>query len=233
MLLDYTLDSCDALVRSRAAVQVERLRRGGATVLIASHDESLLRQLCDEVWWLEGGALAANGDPAEVIEKYRGNIGRKLQAWGQTVSAGLSPSLRRGDGRAHLLGVETLGEGDRPSMVWASGGEAAVRVAVRFEQPVADPVVGIMIRTRIGFEVYGTNTELEKLKMGPCQAGEVRVVTFRFRCDLCPQEYTITAASHDPDGVWHDWLEDAVAFTVTDSRYTAGVANLRARASVA
>jgi lipopolysaccharide transport system ATP-binding protein len=48
------------------------------------------------------------------------------------------------------------------------------------------------------------------------------------RCDLCPQEYTLTAASHDPDGVWHDWIEDAVAFTVADSRYTAGVANLRA-----
>ena len=38
-------------------------------------------------------------------------------------------------------------------------------------------------------------------------------------------------ASHDPDGVWHDWLEDAVAFSVTDDRYTAGVANLRAHAS--
>ena len=31
--------------------------------------------------------------------------------------------------------------------------------------------------------------------------------------------------------VWHDWLEDAVAFAVTDSRYTAGVANLRAQVS--
>ena len=51
-----------------------------------------------------------------------------------------------------------------------------------------------------------------------------------FRCDLCPQDYTLTAASHDPDGVWHDWMEDALDFTVTDSRYTAGVANLRARA---
>ena len=39
----------------------------------------------------------------------------------------------------------------------------------------------------------------------------------------------MTAASHDPNGVWHDWLEDAVAFTVTDTRYTAGVANLRAK----
>jgi len=54
-------------------------------------------------------------------------------------------------------------------------------------------------------------------------------VTWKFRCDLCPGDYTITVASHDPDGLWHDWLEDAVAFAVADDRFTAGVANLRAR----
>ena len=46
-------------------------------------------------------------------------------------------------------------------MVWRSGELAVVRVRVRFRSAVADPVIGIMIRTRIGFEVYGTNTELE------------------------------------------------------------------------
>jgi lipopolysaccharide transport system ATP-binding protein len=44
--------------------------------------------------------------------------------------------------------------------------------------------------------------------------------------------YTLTAASHDPDGVWHDWLEDAVLVSVADSRHAAGVVNLRARVSV-
>jgi hypothetical protein len=73
------------------------------------------------------------------------------------------------------------------------------------------------------------NTELERVKLGPLEAGETARVTYRFRCDLCPGEYTVTAASHDPDGVWHDWMEDAVAFSVADSRYTAGVANLKAQ----
>jgi hypothetical protein len=82
---------------------------------------------------------------------------------------------------------------------------------------VSDPVVGIMIRTRIGLNVYGTNTELEKLKLGPCMAGNTLELAFAFWCELCPGEYTLTVASHDPDGVWHDWLEDAVAFTVSDS----------------
>jgi lipopolysaccharide transport system ATP-binding protein len=117
-------------------------------------------------------------------------------------------------------------------MIWQSGETVSVRVAVKFEAAVADPVVGIMIRTRVGFEVYGTNTGLEGVTLGPCEAGETLRVTFTFRCELCPQEYTLTAASHDPDGVWHDWAEDAIAFSVADSRYTAGVANLRAGVTV-
>jgi lipopolysaccharide transport system ATP-binding protein len=104
-----------------------------------------------------------------------------------------------------------------------------VRVRVRYDKPVPDPVVGIMIRTRVGMEVYGTNTELERIAVGPCSAGDVRTIRFTFACQLCQGSYTITAASHDPDGVWHDWLEDAVAFSVADTRYTAGVANLRAK----
>ncbi len=232
LLLDHAFAAHDAIVRGRAAVQIERLRRDGATVLIASHEEDLLRRLCDEVWWLRDGRLAAKGDPGEVIDQYGCHVARTLKEWGEKVSAPLDPAMRRGDGRAKVVQLETLGEGDRASMVWQSGAPAAIRVTVQFQAPVEDPVVGIMIRTRIGFEVYGTNTELEKLRLGPCAPGDVRTVTFRFSCDLCPNEYTVTAASHDPDGVWHDWLEDALAFTVVDSRYTAGVANLRAKATL-
>ena len=102
-------------------------------------------------------------------------------------------------------------------------------MTVRYSAEVADPVVGILIRTRIGLNVYGTNTQLENLHPGPLLDGDTLRVTYRFRCDLCPGDYTVTAASHDPDGVWHDWREDAVAFAVADARYTAGVANLRAQ----
>jgi len=232
LLLQHTLAQQDALARAQAAVTLERLRRAGATVLLVSHEEDLLQRLCDEVWWLDQGRLAARGDPREALDQFRRHVAQRLRAWGESTPACLSPSLRRGDGRARILALEILDQQDRPTLVWQSGEPVSVRVTVRFEQPVSDPVVGIMIRTRIGFEVYGTNTELERLKLGPCQAGDTLRLTFSFRCDLCPQEYTLTAASHDPDGVWHDWMEDAVAFSVADTRFTAGVANLRARVCV-
>jgi lipopolysaccharide transport system ATP-binding protein len=231
ILIEHTFARHDALARDRAALALESLRRAGTTVLIVSHEEDLLRRLADEVWWIADGKLAGRGDPAEILTAYRRRISAKLRASGEGSTAPVNPRMRRGDGRAEVLSIQTIGENGSPTMVWRSGELASVKVRVRFAAAVADPVVGIMIRTRIGLNVYGTNTELENLKLGPRAAGDAIEITFAFRCELCPEEYTLTVASHDPDGVWHDWLEDAVAFAVSDTRYTAGVANLRATVS--
>lgn len=228
VLIEHTFARQDAATRERAAIALDGLARAGATILLVSHEEDLLRRLCDEIWWLREGKLAGRGDPEETLAAYRKYVAEKLRAWGATSASPISPRMRRGDGRAEVLRVETIGENGQPTMVWRSGELAQVRVTVRFRYAVADPVIGMMIRTRIGLNVYGTNTELERLKLGPCAAGDTLQISFAFRCELCPEEYTLTVASHDPDGVWHDWLEDAVSFAVSDSRYTAGVANLRA-----
>jgi ABC-type methionine transport system ATPase subunit len=232
LLLEHSLAHHDALVRARAVAGIDRLRSAGTTVLIVSHELDLLQSLCDEVWWLDAGALLQRGDPRQVLDAYRESIAEKVRAWGATLKSQLRPAMRRGDGRAEILSLQTLDGAGSPTAVWRSGENAIVRVAVRYHDRVEEPVIGILIRTRIGLEVYGTNTELEKVATGNCAAGERMRIEFAFRCDLCPGEYTITAASHDADGTAHDWLDDAVAFTVADSRYTAGVANLRAKVKV-
>ena len=232
LALDQALATQDAVVRARTLTALDRLRRSGTTVLLASHEERLLETLCDEVWWLEAGALAAKGDPRETLQRYKRAVSEKIRAWGETISPRLAPSYRRGDGRAEVVSIETLGADGKPTIVWKSGEMVGVRVAVKFNEAVQEPVLGLLIRTQIGFEVYGTNTQLERLKLGPRTAGETVTLAFSFLCDLCPHPYTLTVASHDPDGTAHDWLEDAVAFTVTDDRYTAGVANLRARVAL-
>jgi len=88
--------------------------------------------------------------------------------------------------------------------------------------------VGILIRTRIGMEVYGTNTRVEQKHLGDLRPGDELEVDFRLDCWLIPQPYTLTVATQNPDGTSHDWLDDVVAFEVVDRRGLAGVANLRA-----
>ncbi len=230
--LDQALATQDAVVRTRTLAGLDRLRRAGSTILLASHEYHLLEQLCDEIWWLDAGRLAAKGDPKATLTSYRRYVADAVRAWGETIPPRLTPSFRRGDGRAEVLSIETIGANGQPTIVWKSGEMVTVRATVRFHEAVQAPVLGLMIRTQIGFEVYGTNTELERIDIGPRKAGDTIQVEFSFLCDLCPHAYTLTMASHDPDGTAHDWLEDAVAVTVTDDRYTAGVANLRAKVSV-
>jgi lipopolysaccharide transport system ATP-binding protein len=203
------------------------LRRARATVLLVSHEEELLLQLADGVWWLDRGKLAGRGDPVVTLRAYAGHIARRIREGGAG-AAPMAPRWRRGDGRARVENLELFGESGQPATVVRSGELVVVRATLRIVSAVADPVVGMMIRSRAGMNVYGTNTELEGIKLGPCAGGELFRLDFAFRCELCNGEYTLTVASHDPDGVWHDWLDDAIAFAVADSRYTAGVANLRA-----
>ena len=221
---DYMLDALDLPAVWTAQAEMESRRRRGETVIVRSHDLSLLRTAADEIWWFTDGDVRAKGHPDEVLTAYF----RDALSRAGTLPA-IPVALRRGDGRARLLSIETLNSEQKPAGIWQSGETVSIRVTVKFEKPVDDPVIGIMLRTRVGMEVYGTNTQLEKLTLGPCAEGDLRTVRFEFECNLCPQFYTITAASHDPDGVWHDWMEDAIGITVADSRYTAGVANLRAR----
>lgn len=218
------------LKRIRLVREIESRRRAGDAVVIASSDPELMN-MCDELWWIESGELRHKGHPAEVLPAWqRDGLDRFRQVAGDDSS--IPPLFRRGDGRARLLSIEPCDSAGQPSAAWQTGEMASVSVRVRFEAAVEDPVVGIMIRTHLGMEVYGTNTQLEGARLGPVNAGDERTVRFEFLCRLCPQMYVVTAASHDPDGVWHDWVEDAVAVTVGANRYTAGVVNLEARVSV-
>ena len=69
-----------------------------------------------------------------------------------------------------------------------SGEPITIRVRSRFHQPRSEPMVGILIRNRIGMDIYGTNTQIEQIVLGastpvrnwksisPSTAGSRRIV---------------------------------------------------------
>jgi ABC-type hemin transport system ATPase subunit len=206
------------------------LQRDGVIIVLVSQDLTFLERYCDEVVVIENGAVTGHGDPRQVLGEYRERFVARQRA--ALPAPLLRPVSRHGDGRAKILTIEILRPGGEPAAVVESGGEIAVRILIEFVAAVENPVVGLLIRNRIGVNVYGTNTELEKVVLGPCVAGDRLEVRFLFGCHLCAEQYTLTVASHDPDGTAHEWLEEAIVFSVSDTRYTAGVANLRARVEV-
>ena len=226
VLIGPSLSLTDPLFRERALSRISGRAHGGALVVVASQDLALLERVSDEVIFLENGGVADRGDAAEVLARYRRRVSDLIRSASDGSRRAEFP--RRGDQRAEVVSLELLGANGTPAGAIAGGEKASVHARIRFKGDVTDPVFGILIRNRVGVTVYGTNTELEKMSFGPCSEGDELDLRFSFKCRLCPHEYTLTVASHDPDGTAHDWLEEALVFTVTDSRYTAGFANLKA-----
>src|SRR5580700_3428558 len=99
LALDQALATQDAVVRARTLTGLDRMRRSGTTVLLASHEDRLLESLCDEVWWMDAGQLASKGDPTETLVRYRRFVSERVRNWGGTIPPRLAPVSRRGDGR--------------------------------------------------------------------------------------------------------------------------------------
>ena len=227
LIVDEALAVGDAVFANRCVRKFQELREQKITVLFVSHDLGLVKQLSDRAILLLHGKIEAEGAPRDVINRYIGLV-LERQEPALRKSERLSSSFRHGDGTSEILSVEILNVQGEPIQVVPSGEEITVRVRSRFHRALRDPMVGILIRTRIGMDVYGTNTRIEQVEMGALQPGDELEVNFRIPCCLTAQQYTLTVATQSPDGSSHDWLDDAIAFDVVDTRALAGVADLRA-----
>jgi lipopolysaccharide transport system ATP-binding protein len=227
LIVDEALAVGDAVFANRCVRKFEELRERKVTVLFVSHDLGLVKQLSDRAILLLNGRIEAEGSPNDVINRYIGLVLARQNA-NREQDGRVRASFRHGDGSSEIVGLEMLNARGEAAASVASGEPVIVRVRARFHRPASDPMVGILVRTRIGMDVYGTNTRIERVALGDFSAGDELEVDFHFECWLTPQSYTLTAAAQSPDGSSHDWLDDAIAFDVVDTRTAAGVANLRA-----
>ena len=141
-------------------------------------------------------------------------------------------TYRHGDGSATIINTELCDSPGRRVQIVETGTPLTANVTVRFERQVDEPVIGFLIRNRVGIHAYGTNTQEQQIRFGAIRSGEVVTVQFAFRCWLGIDDYSISFAVHSLEGQAYDWLDGALFFRVVSATLTEGVANLNATATV-
>lgn len=71
LLVDEVLTVGDETFVRKCLGKMDEFRRRGKTLVVASHDLSLVERWCDAAVLLEEGRVAARGCPASVVEAYR------------------------------------------------------------------------------------------------------------------------------------------------------------------
>jgi len=124
-----------------------------------------------------------------------------------------------GKGAAEVINVQIADVSGQP-LAWVVGGEKIqLNIRCRAVDPIISPIVGFMVKDRLGQVVFADNTYLACMH-APLQvsAGEEILARFELTMPVMPLgDYSITVAIAEGtqlDHVQHQWIHEALVFKV-------------------
>jgi lipopolysaccharide transport system ATP-binding protein len=249
LVVDEVLAVGDQEFQRRCTDRIERLRRGGTTLVVCSHNLYLVRQLCSTALWLDHGRVVELGDPVAVTDAYmsaeRGRSAvsdRPVPAEPAPVagSAGPGPGEAGGRPETPAAGPEAAETGPRlhriqavdgaghPATQFTTGGFLGVEVQLRL--PPAweeEPTVGVAVLRNDQLMVYGLTTEMEGVALRPVAPDRREIALEMPELPLLAGEYTVSAFLFDATGVHlYERQDRAWAFSVRNPSREVGVCRL-------
>jgi len=225
LVVDEALSVGDAVFSARCVRKFEQFRASGKTVLLVSHDLGLVKRLASRAVFLVDGQVRFIGAASDAVNRYVGFV-LERQHDADEAPGESNASFRHGDGASRVVDVEITDRFGRKCGVFEAGDRLRVRVQAEMRRDVEEPVVGLLIRNRIGVDVFGTNTRVEGVHIGPVAAGSVLDVSFELDCALAGNDYTVTVATQYADGMSQDWADDIASFKVINTVEIAGVVHI-------
>lgn len=88
LLIDEILSVGDHSFQRKCFDRIVQFKSAGSTIILVSHDTTLVREFCDEALWLSSGRLMVHGRPDVVVDQY---IAAADAGIGQLGSAEMEP----------------------------------------------------------------------------------------------------------------------------------------------
>lgn len=177
LLVDEAIAVGDIAFQQRCFDRLKALQHAGVTMVVVSHSPGALRELSDEVVWLQAGEVVAHGRPDEVSGRYASKM-RELAH--RVTPTDLATEITPG-------GLELKAHETR------LGSQEARITAVRMVDRWGESVVGAMV----------TSGELVQISLNldvPAHVGDVNVAVHIIREDdgvLCIDASTLLTAASD------------------------------------
>ena len=150
LLVDEVLAVGDAAFQEKCAEKFTEFSREGRTVVVVSHSMYSLRNMCDQVAWLDHGRLMETGDAKPVLERY-------LDSTRTDIRAGEHGEVRWGSGEAVVNSVDILSGGTVVEKV-RTGEKVSIRINYTAKERIPNPVFGLAIESHDGVYLWANNT---------------------------------------------------------------------------
>ena len=233
LIIDEALAVGDQHFQKKCVERIEAFRAKGCTVLFCSHSLYHVRQLCDQVLWLDHGQMRGLGDTETVLAGYETHV-RLLDTpqqapevstqseWSDLPDGAVARQWVAGDRRAGLLDVLVnglKGDGHRSSgdsgPMALTGADLVIRVrAVSVSDET--PSIGVMLEQFQGVGITSVATHAEGAKLAAVKFKDGLTtwqVTLTFsNLPLHSGQYSLSFYLFDSQGLvvydeWKDYLQ--------------------------
>jgi lipopolysaccharide transport system ATP-binding protein len=239
LIVDEALSVGDAYFQHKCIRRIRQFKEAGTTMLFVSHDPLAVKTLCDRALLLDRGLLVREGAAEPVLDYYNAMLAQREKEASIHQAGGTAARVqtRSGDGKVRISGFEMVDAEGEISRSFTTGETAVLVCRLSFGEALEEYAVGVLIRDRLGNDVFGANTTLLAVDPLPGSPGDEVEARFELRLELGHGHYSVTAAVHGPAGhlsANHDWIDNALTFQVIpgDAYRFAGVAHLPASAEL-
>lgn len=204
LIVDEALSVGDVFFQVKCYRKFEEFKKLGKTILFVSHDLSSISKYCDRVVLLNKGVKMAEGAPKRIVDLYKQVLVNQdaevveqgtqseLAKVGTTSSdklwkadLELNPQLLDyGEKQAEIIDFAIIDDRGMINSSIVKGTDFKIRMKVRFNMDLQDPIFAFTIKDTQGTEVTGTNTMYENVSSGPVKKGDEKIVTFTQKMNL-------------------------------------------------
>lgn len=230
LIIDEALSVGDVYFQHKSISRISEFKRKGTTLFFVSHDASAVKTLCDRALLLDKGQLIIDDAPDNVLNYYNALIAQKEKDLEikQLESQSKVRMTRSGNGKAKILSIELLNEKQEASRAFLVGDIVTIKCQVQYFVKVKNATFGMVIRDRLGNDIFGTNTYYLSHSFTTPGTVEVR---FKVQLNLGYGHYSITLASHSLNSHVedsHDWWDNSIIFEMipANSYHFVGVSYL-------
>ena len=254
LIVDEALSVGDVFFQAKCYQKFEDFKRDGKTILFVSHDLGSISRYCDRVILLNKGEKQSEGKPKEMINLYKRLITTKADnnqnenakdkelisinsisgEWKKNFT--VNPKLEEyGDGKANIIDFAIIDNEGTLTNVIEKGTKFTVKTKIRIEEPIKDPIFTLTFKNVRGIDITGTNTMLEDIRLGVCNAGECYIASYEQEMNLQGGEYLISMSCtgyENGDLKAHHRLYDLLSITVVSDKNTVGFYDMNSKVTV-
>ena len=248
LVVDEALSVGDVFFQAKCYHKFEEFKKQGKTILFVSHDLSSVSKYCDRVILLNKGVKMDEGSPKQMVDLYKqllvGQNPVKQQEESVTPSKEekgegnfqANPNmLEYGNRMAEIIDFEVLDDKGVRSNTIEKGSSFQIRMKVRFNEDIQEPIMAYTFKNIKGTEITGTNTMFEKVQVEKSGKGNVCTATFTQEMNLQGGEYLLSfgcTGYKDGDFTVFHRLYDACNITVVSAKNTVGFYDMNSRVEI-